>query len=131
MEMETKQILRIVLSSPNDVKAERRVMESVIEELNHGVAADRNLRLELSRMFSEEIDFCLEARYTEIFRRDARKNRYVSAPRVFFELSNYDVLVTEFVSGMFLSEILTAIETFHPVKTVNDLLEEAHQGPSV
>jgi hypothetical protein len=47
--METKKILRIVLSSPNDVKAERRVMESVVEELNRGVAADRNLRLELSR----------------------------------------------------------------------------------
>jgi formylglycine-generating enzyme required for sulfatase activity len=45
--METKQILRIVLSSPNDVKAERRIMENVIKELNRGVAADRNLRLEL------------------------------------------------------------------------------------
>ncbi len=38
-----------MLSSPNDVKTERRVMERVIEELNRGVAADRNLRLELSR----------------------------------------------------------------------------------
>lgn len=71
----------------------------------------RNLQLELSRMFSEEIDFSLEARYTEIFRRDAKKCRHVSAPRVFFEFSDYDVLVTEFVSGVFLSEILTAIET--------------------
>ena len=47
--MKTKQILRIVLSSPGDVNEERRVMEDVVEELNRGVADDRNLRLELSR----------------------------------------------------------------------------------
>ena len=47
--MKQKQILRIVLSSPGDVKEERRVMEDVIEELNRGIALDRNLLLELSR----------------------------------------------------------------------------------
>ena len=47
--MKTKQILRIVLSSPGDVKGERQVMENVIQELNRGIAADRNLSLELSR----------------------------------------------------------------------------------
>jgi hypothetical protein len=47
--MKTKQILRIVLSSPGDVNDERRVMEDVVEELNRGVADDRDLRLELSR----------------------------------------------------------------------------------
>ena len=47
--MNTKQILRIVLSSPGDVKEEREIMEDVIKELNCGIADDRNLRLELSR----------------------------------------------------------------------------------
>ena len=47
--MKTKQILRIVLSSPENVKVEREIMESVIHELNHGIAVDRNLRLELRR----------------------------------------------------------------------------------
>ncbi|OQZ00821.1 MAG: hypothetical protein B6D35_05245 [Candidatus Brocadia sp. UTAMX2] len=47
--MKAKQCLRIVLASPGDVKEERKVMESVIDELNRGVAADRNLLLELSR----------------------------------------------------------------------------------
>ena len=47
--MKTKNIIRIVLSSPGDVKEERDAMEDVIEELNHGIAEDRHLRLELSR----------------------------------------------------------------------------------
>ena len=48
-DVKTKQNLRIVLSSPNDVKEEREIMEDVIQELNRGIADDRNLRLELSR----------------------------------------------------------------------------------
>ncbi|MGH7491502.1 MAG: SUMF1/EgtB/PvdO family nonheme iron enzyme [bacterium] len=47
--METRNILRIVLSSPGDVDDERRVMENVIDELNRGIADDRNLRLELTQ----------------------------------------------------------------------------------
>jgi len=42
-------ILRIVVASPADVQPERDVLPSVIEEINRGVAADRGLRLELSR----------------------------------------------------------------------------------
>lgn len=42
-------ILRIVVASPNDVQPERDALPSVLEELNSGVAADRGLRLELSR----------------------------------------------------------------------------------
>lgn len=49
MKLKQKQILRIVLSSPGDVKKERQVMEEVIEELNCGIALDRNMLLELSR----------------------------------------------------------------------------------
>lgn len=47
--METKTILKIVLSSPGDVDEERRVMETVIDDLNRGIADERNLRLELIR----------------------------------------------------------------------------------
>jgi len=42
-------ILRIVVASPGDVQPERNALPSVLEELNTGVAADRGLRLELSR----------------------------------------------------------------------------------
>lgn len=47
--METSTILKVVLSSPGDVSAERKVMEVVIDDLNRGIARERKLRLELLR----------------------------------------------------------------------------------
>jgi ubiquinone biosynthesis protein len=69
----------------------------------------RHLRTELHRMIMEELNFVLEARYTEIFRRTAKHNRYVSAPKIYHPLCGNDVIVSEFVSGVFLSEIIDAI----------------------
>ncbi len=69
----------------------------------------RHLRVELERMVTEELNFVLEARYTEIFRRTSRKNPYVSAPRIYNEYCSNEVIVSEFVSGVFLSEIIDAI----------------------
>ena len=74
----------------------------------------RNFLSELSMMLMEELDFVREARFGEIFRRRMGKTRqfhFASAPRVFFEHSSTEVLVTEFVSGVWVSDILTAIET--------------------
>lgn len=48
-ELISPRIFRIVVASPSDVQSERNVLPAVIEELNRGVAADRGLRLELSR----------------------------------------------------------------------------------
>jgi predicted unusual protein kinase regulating ubiquinone biosynthesis (AarF/ABC1/UbiB family) len=70
----------------------------------------RNLQIELNRMLSEELDFTLEARYTEIFRQETKKQEFISAPRVYDSISNFNVLVQEFVAGVFLSEMLYAIE---------------------
>ncbi len=42
-------ILRIVAASPGDVQPERDVLPSVLDEVNAGVAADRGLRLVLTR----------------------------------------------------------------------------------
>ena len=47
--MRTKRVVRIVLCSPGDVKDERQVMESVIDELNDDIADELNATLELSR----------------------------------------------------------------------------------
>ncbi len=47
--MTTLQKVRIVLSSPGDVEEERRIMQDVVDELNQGIAADRDLHLELNR----------------------------------------------------------------------------------
>jgi ubiquinone biosynthesis protein len=70
----------------------------------------RNFREELTRMLTEELDFVLEARYTEIFRNESKKNKYISAPNVYMGLCGENVIVTEFIAGVFLIEILTALD---------------------
>jgi hypothetical protein len=47
--MEQKRILRVVVVSPNDVKPERDILPTIIDELNRGIAAGKRLILELSR----------------------------------------------------------------------------------
>ncbi|HYV12471.1 MAG TPA: HEAT repeat domain-containing protein, partial [Pyrinomonadaceae bacterium] len=46
---EKKRVLRVVVASPNDVQLERDALPSVFDELNRGVAAERQLVLELHR----------------------------------------------------------------------------------
>jgi hypothetical protein len=47
--MATVEIKRIVVASPRDMQAERNALPAVVDELNHGIAKDRGLRLELAR----------------------------------------------------------------------------------
>jgi predicted unusual protein kinase regulating ubiquinone biosynthesis (AarF/ABC1/UbiB family) len=71
------------------------------------------LRSELRETLLEELDFRKEAHFQDIFRRNARdqaQSRFFTAPRPYFDLSSDDVLVQEFVSGMWLWEIIAAIE---------------------
>jgi predicted unusual protein kinase regulating ubiquinone biosynthesis (AarF/ABC1/UbiB family) len=72
----------------------------------------RAFRSELRSMFMEELDFSMEARYQELFRRQAKKDKqkYISAPRVFHEFSGHEVLVTEYVTGVWLTDLLAAKE---------------------
>jgi ubiquinone biosynthesis protein len=72
----------------------------------------KNFRSELRAMLLEELDYRREARFTEIFRRSARKKgwKFISAPKVIYDLSGEDVLVTEYVTGVWLSELLAAVE---------------------
>ncbi len=67
----------------------------------------------LVEMFTEELDFGREARYSSIFRNRAAEHprSWFDAPKVYRDLSSSDVLVTHYVSGVFLSEILTALDT--------------------
>ena len=66
---------------------------------------------EFRTMLLDELNFGVEARQTELFRADAKKTgRYVTAPRVFPEYSTNKVLVTELVSGVFLKNVLGAIQ---------------------
>jgi hypothetical protein len=47
--MHQANILRMVVASPSDVQSERNALDRVLEELNHGIAGERGLRLELAR----------------------------------------------------------------------------------
>jgi predicted unusual protein kinase regulating ubiquinone biosynthesis (AarF/ABC1/UbiB family) len=71
-----------------------------------------NLLIELQQMFADELNFYQEARFTELFRRFAEEQEqtYLSAPRVYFDLLSERVLCTEFVSGVFLWEIISALD---------------------
>jgi predicted unusual protein kinase regulating ubiquinone biosynthesis (AarF/ABC1/UbiB family) len=70
------------------------------------------IRQELRETLLEELNFVQEARYQDLFRRAARKSgkRFFTAPRVHFGLSSEQVLVQEFVAGMWLWELVAAVE---------------------
>jgi ubiquinone biosynthesis protein len=77
----------------------------------------RNLRREFRATLLEELDFTREARFQAIFRRNAReqaKKKFFTAPKVYFELSNEEMIVQEYVSGMWLWEVIAAIEQNDP-----------------
>jgi ubiquinone biosynthesis protein len=79
-----------------------------------------NVVEELRATFMEELDFRMEAAYQTVFRREARRGRFVrkglvSAPRVYFELSSSEVLVHEFSAGIWMWEVLAAVENKDPV----------------
>ncbi len=71
-----------------------------------------NVLQELHDTLMEELDFYKEARFQELFRRRARKSgrTFFTAPRVFPQFSGEEVLVEEFVSGVWLSEVIAAVE---------------------
>lgn len=75
----------------------------------------REVRRELREALLEEFDFIREARHQAAFRRTARRTgkKFFSAPRVHFDLSSEDVIVQEFVSGMWLWELMAAVEQGH------------------
>lgn len=72
----------------------------------------KQVRRELRDTLLEEIDYVREARNQDRFRRVARKSgkSFFTAPRVHFELSGDEVIVQEFAAGMWLWELLAAVE---------------------
>jgi len=67
----------------------------------------------------EELDFTMEAYHQSIYRRAARKcpldMDFLGVPAVYYELSSREVLVQEFVTGMWMWEVLAAVEQRDPV----------------
>ena len=89
------------------------------------------LRVELREILLEELDFRREGRFQDIFRRNARKAgwKFFSSARVHFELSGDEVLVQEFVSGLWLWEVISIVEQNHPRGKA--LLRELNIDPAV
>ena len=71
----------------------------------------KNFRQDLRIMLMGELNFRKEARYNEMFRLRAQKDgQNVTAPRVFFEYCSDEVLVNEFVSGVWMWELMAAVD---------------------
>jgi len=75
-----------------------------------------HLRKDLRIMFSEEMDFVLEARYQRLFSRSVKRANmpWVTAPKVYSALSGPAVLVTGFAEGVRGAELLGKIESGDP-----------------
>ncbi|HKR66182.1 MAG TPA: AarF/ABC1/UbiB kinase family protein [Thermoanaerobaculia bacterium] len=73
----------------------------------------QQLRDGLRQIVVDETDLRREARYQRIFRRWAKKQRldWVTAPKVHTSLSSSDVLVTDYVDGVLVSELLHIART--------------------
>ena len=71
-----------------------------------------SFRSELRELLLEELDFRIEARYQELFRRyhKRRKKLNVTAPKVYHELSGEEVMVSEFVTGHWVKDIIAAMD---------------------
>ena len=72
----------------------------------------QKVRRELRESLLEQLDFVREARHQDAFRRATKKDKqkYFTAPRVYFKMSGEEVTVQAFVSGMWLWELLAAVE---------------------
>ncbi len=71
----------------------------------------RSFRENLGTMLMAELNFRAEARNTDIFRvRAERDGVDVTAPRVFFQYCTDEVLVNELVSGIWMSELISAVD---------------------
>ena len=71
-----------------------------------------DLRREFRETLVSELDFVQEARSQDFFRRAAKKceKNFFTAPRINFPLSGDEVIVEEFISGIWLWELLLAQE---------------------
>lgn len=100
-----------------------------------------SFQLDMYNMLMEELDLRKEARYQWLFRKYTRKHkqRYVTAPRVYPDLSGVAVLVQEFVEGIWLSELLAAFEAndeetmasfadrgIHPKKVARNIMQTSY-----
>ena len=91
----------------------------------------QGMRDEFRDLLLEELDFIQEARRQDAFRRAAEESRkkFFSAPRIRLDLTTEEVVINEFASGIWLWELLTAVE--HGDQNVLARAEEMNIDPGV
>ncbi len=91
----------------------------------------RHLRADLRDILTEELDFRREGHFQDTFRRNSKKSgrRFFTAPRVYFEFSGDEVLVQEFVSGLWLWEVISIVEHNDPKGLA--LLQQSNIDPAL
>jgi ubiquinone biosynthesis protein len=70
----------------------------------------RRFRQDIRTILFNEMNFRAEARYIDLFRRRSRRRTDVTAPRVYFQYCSEEVLVSEFVSGVWMWELIAAVD---------------------
>jgi len=76
----------------------------------------QNLRHEFQTTLLEELDFIQEVRFQDMFRRNARKTgkKFFTAPKLYFEYCNQEVITQAYTSGMWMYEIMAGMEQQNP-----------------
>jgi len=76
-----------------------------------------SIREEFRNALTTELDFRREARVQEIYERRTRnaKIQFFSVPKIIPQYSNDEVIVQEFVSGMWMYEVLAGVEQNDPI----------------
>lgn len=74
------------------------------------------MRREVRAMFLEELDFAREARYQKLYRTYALRDGldWLTAPKVYPELSGGRVMVSEFIDGLSCAELIRLAESDDP-----------------
>ena len=72
----------------------------------------KNLQRELRESILDELNFLLEARHQALFREEARNSgkKFFTSPNVYFEFCSQEVIVQDFTPGMWLWELMAAVE---------------------
>lgn len=72
----------------------------------------QGMRTEFRDLLLEELDFVQEARRQDSFRRAALQSRkkFFFSPRIYLDLTTEEVVINEFASGIWLWELLDAVE---------------------
>ncbi len=100
--------------APSNFARDLRLLQNILTPLRH-VAAFQHMNWEdaiweLHDIVNEELDYRYEAAALRSFRRKLRKHPRVYVPRVFEEWCTPVVLVLEYIEGVFMTDLLHAME---------------------